>query len=163
MQCARQDYRRSRTVRRNRRLGRAVIVYFRTWRCRGLLGRPGRLILKKLLRHNARSPWYRSERALKDFEACFAQQPLRRDSEHRTLLALARGKIALHENDVDKALNLISQAAQDQQWFGKIGTNENDVKFAANVSLAQAYRAKAAALKDEVQQRALDGGETGGR
>ena len=94
---------------------------------------------------------YQAERILKDFEVCFAQQPLRKDSEHRTLLALARGKIALHENRLEDAIKLIGQAAGDQQWFGKIGTNENDVKFAAQVSLAQAYQAKAAALRDTVQ------------
>ena len=89
-----------------------------------------------------------AERALDDFETCFAQNSLREDTEHRTLLALARGKIALHKSETEKALTMLERAAEEQQWFGKIGTNENDVRFAATISLAQALRARAEELRD---------------
>ena len=91
---------------------------------------------------------FQAERSLADFEACFAQQTERKDTEHRTLLALARGRIALHENRIEDALELLSVAEQDQQWFGKIGTNENDVEFASAIALAQALRSQAAVLRD---------------
>lgn len=91
---------------------------------------------------------FQAERTLRNFEACFAQKPEREDSEHRTLLALSRGQIALHRNKIDEAIRLISVARQDQQWFGKIGTNQNDVELAAMFSMARAYRAKAESLRD---------------
>lgn len=95
---------------------------------------------------------FQAERVLKDFETCFAADPLRKDTEHRTLLALARGKIALHSNNLDSALELIRQAAEEEQWFGKIGTNQNDVTFAANVAFAQALNAQAVALEDRAYE-----------
>ncbi len=94
--------------------------------------------------------FFQAERVLADFEACFAQQTLRKDTEHRSLLALARGKIAMLTNEIDKGVELSRQAHEEQQWFGKIGTNQNDVDFASSVTLAQAMEAKAAALNDEV-------------
>lgn len=93
---------------------------------------------------------FQAERVMQDFESCFAQNSLREDTEHRTLLALIRGRIALHKNEIDKAVDLLTLASAEQQWFGKIGTNENDVRFAATVSLAQALEAKAAAIGDRV-------------
>lgn len=91
---------------------------------------------------------FQAERSLRNFEACFAQKPEREDSEHRTLLALNRGQIELHSNHIDEAIALIDIARQDQQWFGKIGTNQNDVELAANFSMARALRAKAESLRD---------------
>lgn len=91
---------------------------------------------------------YQAERSLKDFEACFREKSDKKDSEHRTLLALARGKIALLENEIDKSTENLEIASQDQQWFGKIGTNENDVTLASYIALSQSFSAKAAALKD---------------
>ena len=92
-----------------------------------------------------------AERALSDFEACYAQQGERADTEHRALLALARGRIALREGDVDEAIKSLTMAGDRQQWFGKIGTNENDVRFAQTITMAQALEAKAAALEDTVR------------
>ncbi len=91
---------------------------------------------------------FQAERALADFEACFAQRSLRSDTEHRALLALARGKIALRQGNIPKALGLLEQASERQQWYGKIGTNANDLKFAAAESLGQAYAAEASRLLD---------------
>ena len=92
---------------------------------------------------------FQAERVLKDFEACFALQAEREDSEHRTLLALARGKIALRKNDLESAGKLFEIALADQQWFGKIGTNENDVRLASLTSMAELLSAKKSALNDK--------------
>lgn len=91
---------------------------------------------------------YQAMQTLADFEACFAQKPERKDTEHRTILALARGKLQIFLNNPKEAIRLISQAASDQQWFGKIGTNENDVKFAAWAALSQANVLEAERLLD---------------
>lgn len=93
---------------------------------------------------------FQGERVLSDFESCFAQRSLRKDTEHRALLALARGRIALRAGDIDKALTTLTQAAERQQWFGKIGTDPADLKFASTISLSQVLEARAAALRDEV-------------
>ena len=105
---------------------------------------------------------FQADRVLKDFKACFALQSERKDSEHRTLLALARGKVLLYQNQVDPALEEFFVATQDQQWFGKIGTQEDDVKFAANVALANAYEAKAEALRDHVFESLFDAAQARG-
>ena len=91
---------------------------------------------------------FQADRVLSDFEACFAAHSVRSDTEHRALLALARGRIALRMGDPDKALEFSNSAIERQQWFGKIGTNENDLRFAATIGMSQALSAKAAALGD---------------
>ncbi len=93
-----------------------------------------------------------AQRVLDDFQICFAQQLEKSDAEHKTLLALAKGKIDLHRGDVDQALKLLLEAKERQQWFGKIGTNQNDVEFASTISLARALRAKAFALNDHINK-----------
>jgi tetratricopeptide (TPR) repeat protein len=92
---------------------------------------------------------FQSERALSDFEACFAQKSLRSDTEHRALIALARGKIALHQGDSKKALKLFLQASDREQFYGKIGTDPEDLEFAASISLSQVYLAEAERLRDQ--------------
>ncbi len=89
---------------------------------------------------------FQAEQSLRDFEACYAQKPERKDSEHRTILALARGKLKLLSNNLDESEKLLNIASDDQQWFGKIGTNENDVKFASWITQALLYRVKATKL-----------------
>lgn len=91
---------------------------------------------------------FQAEQVLSDFQACYSQKPERKDSEHRTILALARAKIKLLSNQIQEAHTLATIAADDQQWFGKIGTNENDVKFAAWLVLAQIEHMKAQSLRD---------------
>ncbi|HMO18831.1 MAG TPA: transglutaminase domain-containing protein [Oligoflexia bacterium] len=93
---------------------------------------------------------FAAERVLADFESCFAKRPERKDTEHRTILALQRGKLAFFRNQLDTAINLMERAANDQQWFGKIGTNEEDVKLAAWISLAQAKSLYAESLRDKI-------------
>jgi len=92
---------------------------------------------------------FQAERSLKDFEVCFREKSEKQDTEHRTLLALARGKIALLENRIDDSIDYLTTASQEQQWFGKIGTNQNDVTLASHIALSQSYSAQAAALKDK--------------
>jgi len=92
---------------------------------------------------------FQAERVLTDFEACFAQKSIRSDTEHRALLALARGKIALHQGDSKKALKLFLQASDREQFYGKIGTDPEDLEFAASISLSQAYLAEAERLRDQ--------------
>jgi tetratricopeptide (TPR) repeat protein len=91
---------------------------------------------------------FQANQVLNDFEACYARRPERRDTEHRTILALARGKLKLFMNEPEEAISLLERSSSDQQWFGKIGTNENDVKFASWVTLAQAHTLQAEALLD---------------
>ncbi|MBL7662061.1 hypothetical protein JNK13_04830 [bacterium] len=89
-----------------------------------------------------------AKRALNDFEACFKAQGDKADTEHRGLIALQRGRIALHSGQLDQALAEIEKAREREQWFGKIGTNENDLRFAATIAAAQVNRDYLAASKD---------------
>ena len=72
------------------------------------------------------------------FQRCVAQFPLRNNEEHAALVNLARGRIDLHTGNVDRAVKRFETALQGTQWFGKIGTNQNDLQVAATISLAQA-------------------------
>lgn len=92
---------------------------------------------------------FQAERILSDFEACFQNNStVRKDTEHRALIKLGRGKIELRKGNTDAAIDSLALALERQQWFGKIGTDENDLKFAALTSMAQALDAKAITLKD---------------
>ncbi len=84
---------------------------------------------------------------LNNFESCTAQFPLRNGEEHRALVHLARGRIALHTGRVDEAITHLEAASQRRQWFGKIGTSQKDLEAAATISLAQALRAKNSHLR----------------
>lgn len=96
------------------------------------------------------------------FERCIAQFPLRNNEEHAALVNLARGRIALHNGVVDKAIEHFRSAMDGTQWFGKIGTNQNDLIVAATISLSQALSRQAHILastlstswSDWFQQRA---------
>lgn len=83
-----------------------------------------------------------AKRAIDNFESCVAQFPLRNGEEHRALVNLARGRIALHTGHIDTALSHLAQALQYQQWFGKIGTNQDDMRAAALSSLSVALHAR---------------------
>jgi tetratricopeptide (TPR) repeat protein len=72
------------------------------------------------------------------FQRCIAQFPLRNNEEHAALVNLARGRIDLHTGNVDRAIKRFETALQGTQWFGKIGTNQDDLVVAATISLAQA-------------------------
>lgn len=83
--------------------------------------------------------WNGAKRAMDNFESCVAQFPLRNGEEHRALVALARGRIALHTGKVGDAIKLLSESLEKRQWFGKIGTSSEDLESAASISLSQAY------------------------
>lgn len=83
-----------------------------------------------------------AKKAIDNFESCFAQFPLRNGEEHKALVHLARGRIALHSGHIDLALDHLEKALQRQQWFGKIGTNLEDLQVAIYASLALTLRIK---------------------
>lgn len=76
------------------------------------------------------------------FQRCIAQFPLRNNEEHAALVNLARGRIDLHTGNVDRAISRFETALQGTQWFGKIGTNQNDLIAATSISLGQALLRK---------------------
>lgn len=79
---------------------------------------------------------------LNAFERCVAQFPLRNNEEHSALVHLARGRLALHTGHIDAAIDHLRQASEGTQWFGKIGTNQDDLIVATAISLAQALQRK---------------------
>jgi len=76
------------------------------------------------------------------FQRCVAQFPLRNGEEHIALVNLARARIDLHTGHLDRAISRLEAALQGTQWFGKIGTNQDDLIVAATISLAQALDRK---------------------
>lgn len=80
--------------------------------------------------------------AMSTFAKCIAQFPLRNNEEHRALVQLAHGRINLISGRVDAAIADFENALSGTQWFGKIGTQEEDFKLAAVTSLADALDAK---------------------
>jgi tetratricopeptide (TPR) repeat protein len=79
-----------------------------------------------------------AKRTMDNFEGCVAQFPLRNGEEHRALVHLARGRIALLAGRTEDAITHYRAVLEDRQWFGKIGTSEQDLEAAGSVSLAQA-------------------------
>lgn len=79
---------------------------------------------------------------LESFQRCVAQFPLRNNEEHAALVSLARGRIDLHTGNVDRAIKRFRTAMDGTQWFGKIGTNQNDLIVATTISLSQALTRK---------------------
>jgi tetratricopeptide (TPR) repeat protein len=80
--------------------------------------------------------------AMDGFARCVAQFPLRNNEEHAALVSLARGRIDLHTGNVDRAIQRFQSALEGTQWFGKIGTNQNDLMVGVTISLAQALDRK---------------------
>jgi len=97
-----------------------------------------------------------AERVLSDFEACYSANAVREDTEHKGLLSLARGRIALRKGEVDKAVAILEHTAASTQWFGRIGTNENDFRFANSIALGIAYKAKAESMRDKPSEGIKD-------
>jgi tetratricopeptide (TPR) repeat protein len=83
-----------------------------------------------------------AKNSLDTFEECVKQYTVRNDEEHRSLLALARGRIALGGGDVNSAIDSLELTLARGQWFGKIGTNVNDLKIGALISYADALEAR---------------------
>ena len=99
---------------------------------------------------------FQAERVLDNFERCFAENSIRSDTEHRSLLALLRGRISLRIGESEKAISYLTEALEREQWFGKIGTNENDLRFAATLGLAEALDAHASVLHDRARSNIID-------
>jgi tetratricopeptide (TPR) repeat protein len=81
-----------------------------------------------------------AKRALDNFESCMAQFPLKNGEEHRALVHMARGRIALHSGAVDAALEHLAAAMENRQWFGKIGTSQKGLRAAVMNSHLRLYR-----------------------
>jgi tetratricopeptide (TPR) repeat protein len=87
---------------------------------------------------------------MEGFDRCVAQFPLRNNEEHAALVHLARGRIDLHNGQIDKAIEHFRSAMDGTQWFGKIGTNQNDLLVAATISLGQALDRRVNILRTTV-------------
>ena len=83
-----------------------------------------------------------AEAGIRSFEECNAQFPLRNGEEHRALVALARGRILLRTGYPVRAMALFEEAQRSRQWFGKIGTDEEDMQAGTLQSLSQALAAQ---------------------
>lgn len=77
-----------------------------------------------------------------NFESCVAQYPLRNGEEHKAFIHLARGRIDLLTGHIDSAIEHFNSALEKRQWFGKIGTDIEDLRVGALISLSQALRAR---------------------
>lgn len=97
-----------------------------------------------------------AKQSMDDFERCIAQFPLRNGEQHTALVHLARGRIDLHNGNIDTAIKHLEAANEDRQWFGQIGTSQEDLKAAAMISLAQALRAKIRHIQSESSESTLD-------
>ena len=80
----------------------------------------------------------------------FRSFPLKNNEEHVALESLARGRVDLHTGRVDRAIKRFEAALEGTQWFGKIGTNQNDMIVASLISLSQALSAKNNVLRTTV-------------
>ncbi|MEZ4753680.1 MAG: hypothetical protein R3A13_05140 [Bdellovibrionota bacterium] len=89
-------------------------------------------------------------------EACFTQYPLRNDEEHRALLHLGRGRIDLQTGKIDSAIDHFEAAVDRRQWFGKIGTNEDDLKGSFTLSSDSFKKAKNIALRYKITDNIWD-------
>ncbi len=81
------------------------------------------------------------KRAIKTFEECIAQYPLRNGEEHKALLAFTKGKVMELSGNPEKALKFYDIALKSRQWFGKIGTSQDDLEVALFAALSKSYEA----------------------
>lgn len=91
-----------------------------------------------------------TQQALDDFIACVSQYTLRNGEEHKALEALFRARVELASGRPLNAQQLLQSSLQGIQWFGKIGTNKEDLEVAALVTLAESLRATNAVLATTV-------------
>lgn len=80
-----------------------------------------------------------AQSSMNSFLACFAKFTLRNDEEHRALVHLMRGRVALLSGFPTLAIPQLQRALDNIQWFGKIGTSEGDLRAGTTVSLARAF------------------------
>ncbi|RMD85404.1 MAG: hypothetical protein D6808_05365 [Candidatus Dadabacteria bacterium] len=85
----------------------------------------------------------RARWALHNFTNCVMQYPLKIGEEYQALLDMEMGRIEMHSGHVDDAVKSLKSSKDSRQWFGKIGTDPDDLKAAIYISYAQALRASA--------------------
>jgi tetratricopeptide (TPR) repeat protein len=88
-----------------------------------------------------------SKNALILFEQCIAKYPLRNGEEHQSLLKMAYARLHMYSGRVNEAVTTFEDAIENQQWFGQIGTNIEDLQAGLYSSLAQALEFKINHLK----------------
>lgn len=91
-----------------------------------------------------------TEQALEDFISCVSQYTLRNGEEHKALEALFRARVKLASGRPLKAQEFLESSLQGIQWFGKIGTNKEDLEVAALVTMAETLKATNAVLATTV-------------
>jgi tetratricopeptide (TPR) repeat protein len=91
-----------------------------------------------------------AEDSISTFLSCVAQYTLRSDEEHRALVNLARARFKLHGGKPDEALKQLHEAFDNIQWFGKIGTNQDDLEIGITITKAQAWQALAERLRFKI-------------
>lgn len=94
--------------------------------------------------------------SISSFLSCVAQYSLRSDEEHRALVGLARGRFNLHLGKPGEALSRLSEAYEYIQWFGKIGTNQDDLEIGIVITQAQSWRALANRLSVHIASGVLE-------
>lgn len=99
---------------------------------------------------------WQAEESINSFETCVAQYVMRNDEEHRSLVSLARGRIALQRGQVRLAREKFEDSIARSQWFGKIGTNQNDLKIAALISLAETLEAETNSLRLRIPESIIE-------
>lgn len=97
-----------------------------------------------------------ASQVMDNFESCIAQYPLRNGEEHRALVNLARGRIALYAGDSERSEEELRAGLRKQQWFGKIGSQASDFEAAARSTLASTLKRKRARLAAVVPSSIFD-------
>ena len=90
---------------------------------------------------------FAAKKAIDNFEACFAQFPLKNGEEHKALVHMIRGRIELHAGKVKEAEEHFRQGLDKQQWFGRIGTSQDDLKVGLLISSAEGLKTENNHLK----------------
>ena len=97
-----------------------------------------------------------AEDSISSFLSCVAQYTLRSDEEHRALVNLARARFKLHGGKPEGSLKQLQEAFDNIQWFGKIGTNQDDLEIGIAITKAQAWQALAERLRFKIPDGIVD-------
>jgi Tfp pilus assembly protein PilF len=97
-----------------------------------------------------------AKRTVDNFEACFAQFPLKNGEEHKALVQMARSRIELYSGSVSKAQEHIKAGLDKQQWFGRIGTSKEDLEVGLLLTAAEALRASNNHLRLKKSESLID-------
>ncbi len=97
-----------------------------------------------------------AEIALKNFQSCFAQYPLKNNEEHQSLLELILARIRYYQGDPASAITHLQNAIEHQQWFGSIGTDIADLQSAIYSDYSKSLLAYNNQLRTTPQETFLD-------